>query len=174
MRYNVAQLLKEQSGGIRRYTVQEDIGELDKDIHPLSALVGDTQLIRTSEGILVRGILNTSVELVCSRCLEPFSMPVPFALEEEFRPTIDIVTGANLPVMAEEELATRIDAHHVLDLTEVVRQNILLAIPPYPICRSQCAGLCSQCGQNWNEGRCNCTDDRVDPRLQVLKQLLEK
>ena len=101
-------------------------------------------------------------------------MPVRFALEEEFHPTIDIVTGANLPILSDEEPATRIDAHHILDLTEVVRQNILLAIPPYPVCRSQCAGLCPQCGQNWNEGTCDCTDDQVDPRLQVLKKLLEK
>lgn len=174
MKYNVSQLLKEQSGGIRQYSLHEDIRQLDADITPLSALNGNIQMVRTADGILVRGALHTSVEVVCSRCVEPFSLPVRFVLEEEFHPTIDIVTGASLPVLEEDEPATTIDSHHTLDLTEVVRQNILLAIPPYPICRSKCAGLCPQCGQNWNEGPCDCTHEEVDPRLQVLKTLLDE
>jgi uncharacterized protein len=174
MKFNVAQLLKEQSGGVRQYSLHEDISQLDPDIIPLSALDGSIQLIRTADGILARGTLNSSVELTCSRCVEPFSLPVRFILEEEFRPSVDITTGASLPVLTDEEPATRIDARHILDLTEVVRQNILLAIPPYPICRSRCAGLCPHCGQNWNEGPCECTDEPVDPRFAALKELLDK
>lgn len=174
MKYNVAQLLKEQSGGMRQFALHEDISQLDPDITPLTTLDGNVQLIRTADGILARGMLNTSVELTCSRCVEPFSMPVRFVVEEEFRPSIDITTGANLPVEAEAEAATQIDDHHTLDLTEVVRQDILLAIPPYPVCRSQCAGLCPHCGQNWNEGPCDCTDEEIDPRLQALKSLLDE
>ncbi len=174
MKFNVSQLLKEQSGGVRQYVLHEDIAGLDPDITPLSTLDGSIQLIRTSEGIFARGTVHASVELVCSRCLESFSMPVQFRIEEEFRPTIDIATGAALPVLEEEDDATKIDDHHILDLTEVVRQNILLAIPPYPVCRSKCAGLCPHCGKNWNEGPCDCKDDSIDPRMQVLKTLLEK
>ncbi len=174
MEYNVAQLLKEQSGGMREHHLHEDIVSLDPDIKPLSALDGSIQLIRTSDGILARGALHASVELVCSRCLEPFAMPVRFIVEEEFHPTIDITTGASLPRVDEDEAATKIDGHHILDLTEVVRQDILLAIPPYPVCRNQCAGLCPKCGNNWNEGPCDCKDDDIDPRMEKLKTLLEK
>jgi uncharacterized protein len=174
MEFNVAQLLKEQSGGMREYSLHEDISHLDPDIKPLSALDGSVQLIRTADGILARGALHASVELACSRCLEPFSMPVRFVVEEEFRPTIDITTGASLPRVQEDETATSIDDHHILDLTEVVRQDILLAIPPYPVCRNQCAGLCPKCGKNWNEGPCDCKDDDIDPRMEILKTLLDK
>ncbi len=174
MRFNVAQLLKEQTGGMRQQGLREDVSQLDADIVPVSALVGRVQLIRTVDGILATGTLQTSVELVCSRCLEAFSMPIKFLLEEEFHPTLDIVTGASLPRPDDDEMATQIDAHHILDLTEVVRQDILLAIPPNPICRSSCAGLCSICGQNWNEGPCDCEHDEGDPRLQVLQQLLNQ
>ncbi len=173
MHYNVAQLLKDETGQTREYTFHEDISTLDPDIVPLSALDGKIQLIRTSDGILVTGDLHSSIELTCARCTEPFSMPVQFGLEEEFRPTIDIVTGASLPVPADDEEATQIDEHHIIDLTEVVRQDLLLALPPFPICRSKCAGLCPNCGQNWNEGPCDCTQEEIDPRLQVLKQLLD-
>jgi len=174
MRYNVAQLLKDETGRTRQYALHDEIGSLDPGIVPLSALDGKIQMIRTADGVLVTGTLHTSVELVCSRCAEPFSMPLKFSLEEEFRPTIDIVTGASLPVPADDEEATQIDEHHTVDLTEVVRQDLLLAIPPNPVCRTKCAGLCPICGQNWNEGSCDCKRDEIDPRLQVLKKLLDE
>lgn len=172
MRFNVAQLLKEHSGETRQHTLHENIETLDPDVHPLSALDGAVQFIRTTEGILVTGALHCSLELECARCLEPFSFPLRFALEEEFRPTIDITTGATLPRTEDDEPATQIDARHELDLTEVMRQNILLALPPHPICRRACLGLCSQCGKNLNEGPCACKRDDIDPRLEKLKELL--
>ncbi|MBM3129948.1 MAG: DUF177 domain-containing protein [Chloroflexi bacterium] len=174
MRYNVAQLLKEQSGHTRQYTLREAIDALDPEIAPLSPLAGTVQLIRTADGIFVLGNLHTSLELTCARCLVPFALPLEFSLEEEFRPTIDIHTGATLPLTADDEVATRIDAHHEIDLSEVVRQGILLAIPPGPICRSKCAGLCAICGKNLNEGACDCKRDEIDPRFEKLKELLDK
>ena len=173
MQYNVAQLLKDESGQTRTYGLHEDISSLDPDIVPLSTLDGELVLIRTADGILVTGDLHSSVELVCSRCAEPFSMAVKFRVEEEFRPTIDIVTGAALPLAADDEEATRIDDHHIIDLTEVVRQDLLLALPPHPVCRSRCAGLCPVCGKNRNEGACECKQDETDPRMAALKQLLD-
>jgi len=174
MRYNVAQLLKEQSGQTRQHALHEDISRIDPDIVPLSTLDGNIQMLRTADGVLVLGQVNTSVELVCSRCLDEFSLPLRFNLEEEFRPTIDIVTGAMLPISEDDETATRIDEHHELDLTEVVRQDILLALPPNPICRTKCLGLCPTCGKNWNEGPCDCKHAEIDPRWQSLKELLDK
>lgn len=174
MRYNVAQLLKDQTGQTRQYALHEEINALDPEIAPLSSLDGKIQMIRTADGVLVTGSLHSSIELTCSRCADPFSMPLQFKIEEEFRPTIDIVTGATLPLPDDDEQATRIDEHHIVDLTEVVRQDMLLAIPPNPVCRSKCAGLCPICGKNWNEGPCDCKDEGIDPRLQVLKQLLDE
>ncbi len=174
MRINVAQLLKEQSGNAREYDLREDISHLDPEIVPLSALTGKAQLIRTSDGVLVHGTMRTNLELNCSRCLDPFSMPVTFLLEEEFRPTIDIISGATLPHQLDDESATQIDAHHVLDLSEVIRQDLLLAIPSHPVCRNNCAGLCPECGQNLNTNPHQHAHDEIDPRLQVLQKLLEE
>lgn len=173
MRYNVAQLLKEPVGGVRRYTLHEEIDKLDENITPLTALDGALQMLRTPEGILVTGDLHATVEVACSRCLELFAMPVRFTIEEEFSPTIDIITGARIPQPEDADPATRIDAKHTLDLTEVLRQNMLLEMPVAAVCRSKCAGLCPHCGKNWNQGPCDCTPEDLDPRLAVLKQLLE-
>jgi uncharacterized protein len=172
MRINCAQLLKGPTGSARRLDLFEDISGIDDDLVILSPVTGPITLIRTADGILVTGSLVTDVELECRRCLEPFAAPVEMEIEEEFHPSVDIQTGAKIPVADTEEDATTIDEHHVLDLTEVVRQAIFLAIPMSPLCRADCAGLCPLCGQNLNEGQCQCVSEVVDPRLEVLKQLL--
>lgn len=173
MRYNVSQLLKDHVGATRHYQLREEITDLDPSLKPLSALNGNVDMIRTNDGILVRANLYTTVELTCSRCLTQFSTPVRFQIDEEFHPTLDIVTGARLPQTEDDDTATQIDAHHLLDLTELVRQDLMLALPLVPLCRNDCQGLCPNCGKNWNDGDCDCQEDELDPRFAVLKQLLD-
>ena len=82
-----------------------------------------------------------------------------------------INTGASVPSFELEE-GLRIDAHHVLDLGEAVRQSALASLPMKPLCHSDCAGLCPHCGVNLNEVRCQCQEDEGDPRWAPLRQLL--
>lgn len=177
MQFNVAQLLRASTGTSRRYEVNEPASELQAlldidDVRVRSPIQGVVTLMRTTEGILVTGTLETALELVCDRCLDPFEIPVRVELEESFRPIIDIRSGAVLPRIAGEELATLIDEHHILDIAEVVRQRTLLAIPAHPVCRPDCAGLCPQCGQRLNEGQCQCENETIDPRWSKLQALL--
>jgi uncharacterized protein len=171
MRFNVAQLLREPVGSTRKYYLEEDIQDLGEEVKLTHPIEGAIRLIHTTEGVLVSGQLHTEVELTCSRCLESFSIAVDFTLEEEFRPTIDISTGAKLPSIDGEDEATRIDSQHIIDLREVMRQDILLALPTRPLCKLDCAGLCSQCGQNLNEGSCTCEQPLADPRWEALRAL---
>ena len=171
MRFNVAQLLKEPVGSTRKYHLAEDIQDLGEEVKLTGPIEGAIRLIHTTEGVLVSGQSHTEVELTCSRCLESFSTAIDFALEEEFRPTIDINTGAKLPPVDGEDEATLIDGQHTIDLLEVMRQDILLALPPRPLCNPDCAGLCSQCGQNLNEGSCACVQSLGDPRWEALRIL---
>jgi len=168
MRFNVAQLLKRGIGSSRRYQIREGVESIDPGLVIQEPLVGRIEMVRTADGILVRGELTTAVELECDRCLEPFIQRVEFEIEEEFQPAIDMSSGAQLPCGEEE---TRIDEHHILDLTEVIRQSIVLALPMHPVCRPECLGLCDHCGQNLNEGPCDCKESMVDPRLEILKKL---
>ena len=173
MRYNVSQLLKDHVGTTRHYQLQQDISDLDPALKPLTDISGTVDLIRSTEGILVRADLRTNVELTCSRCLTQFATPVRFKIEEEFHPTIDIMTGARLPQTDDTDEATQIDIHHLLDLREIIRQDLTLALPLVPLCRTNCKGLCPNCGKNWNDGDCECDEQELDPRFAVLKQLLE-
>jgi uncharacterized protein len=169
MRYSVAQLLKEHSGAVRHYDVCEDIAGLDADSHPLEPLIGQITLLRTADGILVTGHLHTVVQLECSRCLEPVVAPADFDLEEDFIPTVDVITGRSLPIPVEADPATLIDEHHILDLTEVVRQAIWLAQPAQPLCRTGCLGLCPVCGQNRNDRLCDCDLSERELRWAALE-----
>lgn len=171
MRFNVAQLLKEPVGSTRKYHLAEDIHDLDEEVRLTHPIEGAIRLIHTAEGVLVSGQLHTEVELTCSRCLESFSTAIDFTLEEEFRPIVDISTGAKLPKVDGEDEATLIDGQHIVDLLEVMRQDVLLALPSSPLCRPDCAGLCPQCGQNLNEGFCTCEQPLGDPRWEALRTL---
>ena len=170
MRYNVAQLLKASAGATRHYQFDEDVTGLDPLLVPIKRLQGEITMLRTGNGVLVTGRLAMVVEMTCSRCLEPLEVPLTIDLEEEFRPTVDVMTGRRLP-MDEEDQALWIDAQHILNLEEVIRQDLLLALPLHPLCREDCAGICPQCGQNLNEGPCACIIRDVDPRWSALLDL---
>jgi len=167
MQFNVAQLLKGPTGATRRYEIEADISTLDPDLIVTQSCAGQVCLMRTSQGVLVTARLHTEVELVCDRCLNTFRMPLEIDLEEEYTPTLDIATGT-LIHDREADPATLIDEHHILDLREVVRQHLWLSLAGVHHCRPDCAGLCPICGQNLNEGPCECQPVSLDPRWSAL------
>ncbi len=166
---NVSQLLKEPIGSVRNYELNEIVDVAGDGTGIM--VQGQVRLMRIDRGILVRGTLRTQVELTCSRCLSPFSSPLTFYIEEEYVPTVDVVSGASLAV-PDEPGGFTIDEYHVLDLTEAVRQYVLMASPMKPLCREDCTGLCPHCGRNLNQGQCNCLSQPVDPRWSELTKLL--
>jgi len=170
--FNVAQLLKSEPGASREYDLDEDIAGIDEELDVIRPLTGRIRLLRTDNGILVTGHLQTAARVPCRRCLVPVVLPVEMDLEEQFRPSVDICTGATIPAEDGEDEVTRMDGHHMVDLTEVIRQNLLLAIPTSPLCRPNCRGLCPDCGANLNEESCNCQRQERDPRLAALHELL--
>ena len=175
--FNVAQLLKEPIGATRTGDVAANLVSLmpDLELEPgadETVLRGPVRLMHSQGGILVQGELHSEASLPCSRCLRPASVPLGVELEEVFVPTLDIVTGRTL-AMAEEDRALWIDEHHMLDLTEVLRQAVLVGLPMHVLCDRDCKGLCPICGQNLNEGDCGCAPE-PDVRWSVLLDLLKE
>ena len=173
--FNVAQLLKQPSGTRRIYDIDAvDLPPLDDDLSIVAPFHGQLRFMRVGSGILVTGNLETSVQLECTRCLTTFQTVVQFEIEEEFKPSVDINSGAQLAQESDQDAATLIDECHILDLAEVIRQDLTLSLPPSPICRPDCAGLCPQCGQNLNDGGCDCDTETIDPRWAALKANFEE
>ncbi len=158
--HNVAALLKAGPGTNREVVIDESAPAFGDEIVVRSPVVGTARLHRTQDGIFVQCEVSTTVELECSRCVEPFEYPVSIRFSEEFLPTVNVMTGT--PVESAEDEALRIDEHHVLDLTEAVRQYILTEIPLKPVCRSDCQGLCPVCGNELIDGFCACQEEAPD------------
>jgi uncharacterized protein len=171
MQINVSQLFKEPVGATRDYEIDEKadlLGDGNKYY-----VRGECRLLRTNRSILTTCALETEVELTCSRCLRRFRHPLTINFEEEFFPTIDILSGAPLPP-PEEASAFTIDEHHILDLGEAVRQYTVMSLPIKALCKDNCAGLCQTCGKNLNQGQCDCPTEEIDPRWSALAKIASR
>ena len=125
----------------------------------------------------VRAHLDGDLAVDCGRCLEPYSVAVSQELDLFYLPRV-----ANRP--EEEEEDVELDDHDVvvgyyegtkLDLGEVVREQLFLALPLKHVCREDCQGICPACGKNRNTDRCACPapEEPRDPRLEALRSLVD-
>jgi uncharacterized protein len=116
------------------------------------------------------GTVKTELELVCSRCLEPFRLPIDSQFDIRYLPASEASTEEETEV-EEEDLETSYYRDEQIDLNELLREQFYLALPMKPLCREDCKGLCALCGTNLNTGSCACVQEWVDPRLAGLKEL---
>lgn len=123
---------------------------------------------KTSGGVSIRGRLQGTASMACSRCLAEITEDVSHDFFYDC-----------LPVEAmeeEEELSTdSADIHYYtggeIDITALVQEQLALALPMKALCREDCKGLCPRCGANLNLGDCGCQKGPVDLRLAALKDL---
>lgn len=73
----------------------------------------------------------------------------------------------------EDDDVIQVGPERTLDLDELLRSDILLELPYKYLCSEECKGLCASCGKNLNEGPCGCNLHQVDPRLEVLRKLID-
>ncbi len=176
MRINVAKVRK-TFGASETFEFKEAAQVLDSDdaavkfIQPLDVTV---KAANVGHGILLQGKVHTEVELDCSRCLGNFSLTVDTGFEEEVCHSSDVAAYlADHPEAVEEENYT-VFSSDVLDITPLVVEHVLLALPMKPLCREECKGLCSRCGRNLNVAACSCEQEAVDPRLAGLASFFNK
>ena len=169
MLYNVAQLLKAPVGSDLRQDFSGEIALADDAVQVVKPLTGHVRLQRTNMGVLATGEFAAVVQMQCVRCLDDFQQTLHVSFSELFVPVIDVVTGRPLPPTTDDE-GFPIDARHHLDLTEMLRQQIILNLPDQPLCRADCAGLCAICGGNRNVRPCDC-ETQDDLRWQALTTL---
>ncbi len=118
----------------------------------------------------VAGQLTSELELTCSRCLEPFTLPVKTDFDLRYVPRTENV-GEGEREVEEDDLATAFYSDDQIDLGHLIVEQLQLAVPMKPLCDAACKGLCPQCGTNLNSSTCDCSPIWEDPRLAVLKNL---
>ena len=118
------------------------------------------------------GTVSTVLELTCSRCLEPFRLPVDSIFDVRYLPHSEN-TGEEREV-EEDDLSDSFYRDDVIDLGQLMEEQFYLALPMKPLCRAACKGLCANCGANLNVETCDCQVRWEDPRLAALKALMNR
>lgn len=160
---NLGFIIHQQIGYSREFPLEIPRLSIDPDLS-LSDLSGTARITRTPQGLLVQAKLGAKTLIECVRCLTEF----PLRLETEFSE----LYAFNRRSVTDSGLILPEDGK--INLTPLVREYMLLAVPIKPLCRKDCKGLCSECGENLNEVTCEHTVQKIDPRLETLKTLLDK
>jgi uncharacterized protein len=129
------------------------------------------------ESVHVRGHLDARMQLDCGRCLEPFDLTLAQDLELFYLPhESDAVQEDEDEVeLSDRDMVVAYYRGRRLDLAEVVREQLLLAVPLKRLCREDCRGLCPACGADRNAAACGCKiEETQDPRLAPLRKLFDK
>jgi len=116
------------------------------------------------------GRVAATLELPCSRCLEPFRWTVDEPFELTYQPRSAAVAEHEREIEDEDFSAALYDNDQI-DLEQLIRERFEMSLPMKPLCSEDCKGLCPICGTNLNRNSCACKADWEDPRLAVLKKL---
>jgi uncharacterized protein len=156
-----------------------DLGQEGQQKAPLRAS-GRAELVRENRGakhvvddIRLVGDFSTQVETVCARCLEPVTNTVSGAFDLLYRPQGVDAKGDEASISKAE---TEIGYYQGegLQLEDVLKEQILLALPAKQVCNEDCKGLCPHCGRNLNMESCNCAAAMPDLRWSALQDIRKK
>jgi len=141
-----------------------------KIVAPVSLLF---DIHKNDETFRLDGRVRTTLELTCSRCLEPFRWEVdePFSLTYEPRRARD---GDSEREIEDADFSAAFYDDEAIDLEQLIRERFEMSIPMKPLCSEECLGLCPVCGTNLNRGTCGCKRDWEDPRFAALKALQDR
>ena len=131
-------------------------------------------LTRVGDDVYLKGKVMTDVVASCSRCLDKLSCPIDSDLKSHFVSPDRYISAREVELHA-SDIDTEVYENQQIDLTQSVRDGILLAVPVICLCKENCKGICSQCGKNLNQGLCKCSNESfVDPRLEALRVFKNK
>ncbi len=179
MRLDISEVLREV-GKQMPYDIHEP-PLVDEDVECTQPIEGRILFNNTGGTLLIRGKAATAVALPCSRCDQYFEWPVNLQIEEQFE--LRHVSGPRslqtTTIVEEDEnpIAGKLFDGFVFDLTELLRQYILLAEPTQPLPPLQPDGRCSQCRRRPEEVLGTLAEEEdapINPAFAQLGQLLNK
>jgi uncharacterized protein len=140
-----------------------------------TSLKGETRVsghaARKRDEVSVRGNINGTVEVACDRCAAPVAATVEVEFNTAFIPREKAAAVTENVELQEEDLAFSFYEGGAVDMDELVREQILLALPTRQLCREECRGLCPVCGKDLNVAECSCQQGEIDPRWAALADL---
>jgi len=136
-------------------------------------VTGRAELLKSVDEIRVRGRLTVELGSACERCLDAAVFPIATEFDLFYRPAEESETQGEL-ALKEGEIEIAFYRGDGLELEEILREQVLLALPMQRLCREGCKGLCPVCGANRNQATCNCVMEVVDERWAALRKLSTK
>jgi len=139
------------------------------EFHVIQPIDVEVSYYRAGTELFFEGELHAATTATCARCAEEFEA----ARDRDFRfvlapKSAGLDGGKDL---RDEDLEFSTYDGDQIDLSPLVREQLLLSLPTRPLCREDCRGLCPKCGINLNNGQCSCSEEAVDPRLAPLRNL---
>jgi len=132
---------------------------------------GVAELLAHSGGeIRIRGSLQVEVTSECDRCLGRARFPMNHPFDLFYRPAEEIAQEEEVSI-DEGEAEIGFYEGDGLELEDILREQVLLALPMQRVCREDCQGICPVCGKNRNETTCDCREAAADDRWAALRNL---
>jgi uncharacterized protein len=147
--------------------------EADEDFRVVAPVSLAFDIFKDKRAFRLAGRVQTSLELKCSRCLEPFTAPVDQEFDLRYQPRT-VNDGEGEREIEEDDLGIAFYENDEIDLGQLMHEQFVLSLPMKPLCGDACKGLCPICGINLNRGTCDCKPVWEDPRLEVLRELRTK
>ena len=129
---------------------------------------------RKGEEVRLRGKIATEIELLCGRCLAPARSPLELEFDTRFIPQSEAAGETDNVELLTEDMGLAAFEGDSIDLDELVREQILLALPVKVVCSEGCRGFCAGCGKNLNVEACTCEERPPDPRWAALADIKDK
>src|SRR5262245_20189526 len=130
---------------------------------------------RAGAEIRINGTLSATVESMCSRCLEPARTNINKQFDLFFRERDEAMFDEDEEVELDEaDTRTAFFTGTKLAMGDILREQILLALPMKALCRVDCKGLCPVCGTNLNSSRCDCPKEDFHPHIETLRELKQR
>jgi uncharacterized protein len=172
---NVAPLLSQPIGAQADYRVAEspiDPHGENAGLREAGAASIEAEIVatHTNPGAYLEGTADASLETTCSRCLTPIAAPVHAEFAEQYYARFGVVAGEPLGEAPTD--AKTIGSDFKIDLTPLLREELILATPLASVCQPDCKGLCPVCGEDLNLHP-HQHETAVDERLAKLEKLRE-
>lgn len=133
-------------------------------------LVLDVEVRQPSGGTYVlTGRLSGTVEAPCRRCLVPTAIPIEIPLRVVYQEPGRDARQTSEP--GDDDIVWLDRGAKRIEIDDQVRDQLFLETDRFPLCRPDCRGICASCGQNFNEGSCDCRFETVDSRWEALESL---